>query len=119
MLDEDKAILKLKCCECDNVNCWFADNIFPYTYDGSGRGCAREVSERVKDEYIHYVREIVPMWKMSPKNLIEEEYKKILDFLEENVYNKDISCFYNHRGKVLVDKKELQKYLNKIVQEVF
>lgn len=118
MYEEDKVFLRLKCCECDNDECPIAQNIFPYTYDGSGRGCNRVVSEDVFAIYTHYFSEIIPMWKLLPQKLINEQYKKILDFLKKEVYNKNISCLYNHRGKVFVDKSDIKRFNKLILKEL-
>lgn len=57
-MDEDsEVILQLTCANCDNIDCKIGPGYVPAD---SLVGCLRRVPEEIRDQYIHYIKEIVP-----------------------------------------------------------
>lgn len=113
MCEKDNfTFLRLFCSKCDNLNCNLL-NDFRYIEDNSQKGCSRWVNELVLDKYYHYFQEVIPLWKfIDNDNLINEQYKEIISFLYQKIYNKKITCLYDSKGKTIGDKN-LIKNLNK------
>lgn len=108
MLEKDKTFIKLCCNDCENINCDFAE-ILGYISVDSKKGCSREVDDLTTSKFFHYMYEIVPLWKISSKNLIDEQYIEIINFLNKEIYNKPVANIYDNCGKILLSQKEINK----------
>lgn len=107
----EKVNVRLYCYKCDNIDCQFSKKL-GYIYNMSKQGCSRELSLDDFSKYEHYMNEIIPFWKIiNNQDLINEQYKDIITFLENKVYSQNIKTFYNINGKA-ISLKEMIKYGN-------
>lgn len=105
----EKVNIRFYCYKCDNIDCQYANKL-GYIYDSSNQGCSRKISLDDFSRYEHYINEIIPFWKIiDNKDLINEQYKEIISFLENKIYPQEIINFYDKNNKV-ISKKELIKY---------
>ena len=97
-MDEDKSYIRLFCHKCDNINCYFWKKL-GYITDIYSQGCSREISFEDFSKYEHFINEVIPFWPVTDEHLINEQYKEIIKFLNESVFNKKIINFFDKKGK--------------------
>lgn len=95
--------LVLRCSECENINCVFANKYIPY---GSLEGCTRNVSDDTYAKYIYYLEERWPneLAANYSREHISRTYSEIIDFLETEVYAAPIENKLNKQGKCKIKK---------------
>lgn len=92
------AIITLRCIDCENDACCYSRKYFPYE---SLEGCTRVVSDEVADKHFYYMNEVAPF--MNIKSSTEKtapQYKKIIDFLFNEIYSAPIGQKLDTKGKV-------------------
>lgn len=85
-MEDDFAIINLKCNECECANCGFA---FNWTHPDSKKGCRRRVQQEIADEYTYRIVDM-PFYmkdtKISPSKKTEA-LNELINWLDENIYS--------------------------------
>lgn len=98
MDQEEQVILKLTCATCDNPNCKVGPKYAPAE---SLMGCTRRVPENIYEQYIHYMKEVIPFWHLYKLDFINKSYFEIYDFLQKIYKNYPIEHKLDKKGKVI------------------
>lgn len=95
--------LTLRCSECENTKCVFANGYIP---SGSLEGCTRNISDDSFAKYMYYLEERWPnelCIKYSQEH-INRTYNEIIEFLETEIYAAPIGNKLNKQGKCKIKK---------------
>lgn len=90
------SIVKLRCGECENISCCYANKYIPMD---SLEGCTRKVTEDMEIEYYHLINEVAPfMYMNTTKEYQNNVYHQIIQLLN-NIYSMPIGVKLNKKGK--------------------
>lgn len=85
-MEEDFAIVSLKCNECECDKCGFA---FNWTHPKSKKGCRRKVPQEIADEYTYRIIDM-PFYmkdeKIDKKKKVEA-LNELIEWLNKNIYD--------------------------------
>lgn len=89
--------ITLNCQDCDFVECNIAKK---WIIQNSKEGCTRKVNEDTSAQFYHYIKEVIPFWKMYDIEYIKKSYQEIINFLYQEIYNAPIGQRLDPSGKV-------------------
>lgn len=92
--------ITLECGTCDNLDCPFPKAIWT-----DKEGCTRDIDEEVANKLYHYQNEVIPFWRLKNQETVDKEYREIMDFLYDYIYNAPIGNKIAADGKVDMNKK--------------
>ena len=95
--EKEDVFLKLSCKDCDFIECGIKLN---HTIIRGKEGCTKKVSEETAAKFYHYMKEVIPFWKLHDDNYVRESYKEIINFLYSEVYSAPIGQRLDPEGKV-------------------
>ena len=96
--------IKLKCSECENINCNIARLMVPKE---SKEGCIKKIPENLYIKYIHYINEVAPfMYKNTTREYQTKIYIEIIDLLF-SIYEYPSVKKIGENGKVLISKTRI------------
>lgn len=91
------SIVKLRCSECGNISCCYANKYIPID---SLEGCTRKVTEEVEIEYYHLINEVAPFMYMNTTKEYQNKTYHEIDRLLNNIYSMPIGQKLDKKGKV-------------------